>query len=82
MTRMWWAPWVTAITPPQEHRKRPPTTFCNARPSWKVLRHADLDRAVWNAYGWNDPDLAAVAEDTILARLLALKRERAGPTGM
>jgi len=39
------------------------------------LQHA-LDRAVWAAYGWDDPDPAVVDEDTILARLLALNGER------
>jgi len=39
--------------------------------------HADLDHAVWAAYGWDDPDPSAVDEDTILARLLALNVERA-----
>jgi len=33
---------------------------------------------VWAAYGWDDPDPAAVDEDVILARLLALNQERAG----
>jgi hypothetical protein len=31
-----------------------------------------LDRAVWDAYAWDDADPAAVAEDAILSRLLAL----------
>ena len=30
------------------------------------------NRAVWAAYGWDDPDPSAVDEDTILAWLLAL----------
>ena len=37
-----------------------------------------LDRAVWAAYGWDDPEPAVVPEDTILSRLLALNLERAG----
>jgi len=36
------------------------------------------DRAVWAAYGWDDPDPATVDDDTILAHLLALNLERAG----
>jgi hypothetical protein len=36
-----------------------------------------LDQAVWDAYGWEDDDPAAVDEDAILARLLALNGERA-----
>jgi len=35
-----------------------------------------LDRAVWAAYGWDDPVPAEVDEDTILSRLLALNLER------
>ncbi len=46
------------------------TTLANA--------HAALDGAAGAAYGWDDPDPAAVPEDTILARLLALNLERAG----
>jgi len=53
------------------------TKFYNARPSWLAHAHAALDRAVWAAYGWDDLDPAAVEEDTILARLLALNLERA-----
>ena len=37
-----------------------------------------LDRAVWAAYGWDDPDPATVPEEEILERLLALNQERAG----
>jgi hypothetical protein len=40
------------------------------------MLHADLDRAVWNAYGLVDADPAAVPEDTILSRLLALNSKR------
>ncbi len=38
---------------------------------------ATLNRAVWVAYGWDDPVPAEVEEDTILSRLLALNGERA-----
>ncbi len=55
-------------------KKRTLTNLYNQRPAWLV--HARLDRAVWAAYGWNDPDPAATEEDTILARLLALNLER------
>ncbi len=48
------------------------TKLYNARPAW--LEHAHAART---AYGWDDPDPAAVEEDTILARLLALNLERA-----
>jgi hypothetical protein len=40
-----------------------------------------LDRAVWAAYGWDDADPAAVPEEEILARLLALNRQRAERQG-
>ncbi|MDQ3512170.1 MAG: hypothetical protein M3462_00670 [Chloroflexota bacterium] len=40
--------------------------------------HATLDRAVQAAYGWDDPDQAAVPDDTTLARLLAMNLARAG----
>lgn len=40
--------------------------------------HARLDRSVWAAYGWDDPDPAHVDDETILTRLRALNEERAG----
>jgi hypothetical protein len=52
------------------------THLSYARPAWLARRHADLDRAVWAAFGWEDADPAAVAEDAILGRLLALNGER------
>ena len=50
-----------------ELTKRTLTNLYNARPTWLQLAHAALDRAVWAAYGWDDPDPATVDEDTILA---------------
>ncbi len=50
--------------------------YYNQRLAWLVHAHARLDRAVWAAYGWDDPDPAATEEDAILARLLALNLER------
>jgi len=61
-----------------ELKKRTLTNLYNQRPTWLQNAHAALDRAVWDAYGWDDPDPASVEEDTILARLLALNLERAG----
>jgi len=58
-----------------ELKKRTLTNLYNQRPSWLVNAHAALDRAVWAAYGWDDPDPAAV-DDAILARLLALNLYR------
>jgi type II restriction/modification system DNA methylase subunit YeeA len=59
-----------------ELKKRTLTNLYNARPTWLANAHAALDRAVWAAYGWDDPDPGAVDEDTILSRLLALNGER------
>jgi hypothetical protein len=60
----------------QTLKKRTLTNLYNERPTWLVNLHAALDRAVWAAYGWDDPDPAGVLEDDILARLLALNLER------
>jgi hypothetical protein len=63
-----------------ELKKRTLTNLYNARPAWLQHAHAVLDRAIWAAYRWDDPDPATVGDDTILARLLALNGERAGAT--
>lgn len=60
-------------------RERTLTNLYNTHPRWLQNAHASLDRAVWDAYGWDDPDPATVDEDTILARLLALNLERSSP---
>jgi len=52
------------------------TALYNARPAWLQMAHAALDRAVFAAYGWPE-DPSALADDEILARLLALNRARA-----
>jgi type II restriction/modification system DNA methylase subunit YeeA len=57
-------------------KKRTLTNLYNAHPTWLANAHAALDRAVWAAYGWDDPVPADVGEDTILSRLLALNLER------
>jgi hypothetical protein len=62
---------------PDVLKKRTLTALYNARPTWLAMLHADLDRAVWAAYGWEDTDPATVTEDAILARLLALNGDRA-----
>ncbi len=59
-----------------ELKKRTLTNLYNQRPTWLTQAHAALDRAVWAAYGWDDPDPAAVSDDTILTRLLALNLAR------
>ncbi len=45
------------------------TNLSNARPAWLQQAHAALDRAVWAADGWDDPDPSAVEDDVLLARL-------------
>ena len=54
------------------------TTLYNQRPTWLAHLHVALDHAVWASYGWDDLDPAAVPDDTILARLLALNLARGG----
>jgi type II restriction/modification system DNA methylase subunit YeeA len=56
-----------------ELKKRTLTALYNARPTWLDLAHKKLDAAVFAAYGWDDNP----ADEEILARLLALNRERA-----
>ena len=58
----------------RELRKRTLTALYNARPAWLERRHADLDAAVYAAYGW--PDGAALGGEALLSRLLALNLER------
>lgn len=60
-----------------ELKKRTLTNLYNARPTWLANLHARLDRAVWDAYGWDDDDPETVDEETILTRLLKLNGERA-----
>jgi hypothetical protein len=60
-----------------ELKKRTLTNLYNARPTWLQHAHAALDRAVWAAYGWDDPDPTTMEDDTVLARLLTLNGERA-----
>lgn len=57
-------------------KQRTLTKLYNERPTWLVQAHAALDRPVWAAYGWDDPDPAAVSEDEVLARLLQVNTER------
>jgi type II restriction/modification system DNA methylase subunit YeeA len=54
-------------------KKRTLTNLYNERPAWLANAHRDLDEAVAAAYGWP----ADLADDDILARLLALNQERA-----
>ncbi len=57
----------------KERQKRTLTNLYNQRPDWLDNAHKRLDATVFAAYGW-PPDLA---DDEILARLLALSLARA-----
>jgi len=59
-----------------EPKKRTLTNLYNTRPTWLQHAHAALDRAVWIAYGWDDPVPAEVDSPPRLARLLALNLGR------
>lgn len=54
-------------------KKRTLTNLYNQRPTWLALLHGKLDAAVAGAYGWP----AALADEEILERLLALNLQRA-----
>jgi type II restriction/modification system DNA methylase subunit YeeA len=60
-----------------ELKKRTLTNLYNQRPTWLDLAHKKLDRAVLDAYGWPHD----IADEEILARLLALNLERAARQG-
>ena len=57
-------------------KKRTLTNLYNQRPAWLADAHAALNAAVAEAYGWTDYS-AAMTDNEILARLLALNLERA-----
>ena len=57
-----------------ELKKRTLTNLYNARPTWLDQAHKRLDAAVLAAYGWP----ADLADEDILARLLALNLARRG----
>ncbi|MGH8019951.1 MAG: type IIL restriction-modification enzyme MmeI, partial [Opitutaceae bacterium] len=58
-------------------RQRTLTALYNAGPEWLKSAHSALDRAVAAAYGWP----ADIADDEVLARLLALNQNRAAASG-
>jgi type II restriction/modification system DNA methylase subunit YeeA len=60
--------------PEKELKQRTLTNLYNQRPTWLVLAHQKLDRAVLAAYGWPHD----LGDEEILERLLALNLERAG----
>jgi len=57
-------------------QQRTLTKLYNQRPAWLAMAHQQLDAAVATAYGWTDYS-AAMADEEILKRLLALNLERA-----
>ena len=59
-----------------EPKNRTLTNLYNTRPTLLQHAHAALDRAVWIAYGWDDPVPAEVDSPPRLARLLALNLGR------
>ena len=61
-----------------ELKKRTLTNLYNSRPTWLQLAHEQLDKAVFDAYGWPDD----LSDPEILERLLALNLERAGQQGL
>ena len=73
-------PYPDRILPKLGHEKdlaeRTLTKLYNQRPSWRDAAHKTLDTAVAAAYGWADYT-AAMTDEEILKRLLALILERA-----
>jgi hypothetical protein len=61
----------------QDLAQRTLTKLYNQRPAWLTQAHEKLDAAVAAAYGWVDYT-AAMADEEILRRLLALNGARAG----
>jgi hypothetical protein len=59
----------------RELGKRTLTQLYNQRPTWLAQAHDALDAAVASAYGWTDYT-AAMPDDELLRRLLALNGER------
>jgi type II restriction/modification system DNA methylase subunit YeeA len=57
----------------QALKQRTLTNLYNERPAWLDNAHRDLDEAVAEAYGWK----ADMADEELLAKLLALNLERA-----
>ena len=55
-----------------ELKKRTLTNLYNERPQWLENAHRRLDEAVFAAYGWD----AGMADEEVLAKLLALNLER------
>lgn len=60
-----------------ELKKRTLTNLYNASPTWLILSHEALDKAVAAAYGWHDYS-ATWTDAEILRRLLALGNQLSG----
>lgn len=75
------SPYPDRILPKNSHEKdladRTLTKLDNARPAWQDAAHKTLNQAVAAAQGPAD-DAAAMPDEEILKRLLALHLERAG----
>jgi hypothetical protein len=75
------SPYPDRILPKNGHEKelaeRTLTKLYNQRPAWLDAAHQTLDAAVAQAYGWADYT-AAMADEEILKRLLALNLARSG----
>ena len=75
------SPYPDRIVPKNGHEKdlaeRTLTKLYNQRPAWLDAAHKTLDAAVAAAYGWMDYT-AAMADEEILKRLLALNLARSG----
>ena len=65
---------------PEQLRKRTLTNLYNERPAWLAHRHAALDRAVWETYGWED-DPAETADEQILSLSGCWRSTWRGPGG-
>ena len=78
------SPYPDRIVPKNGHEKelaeRTLTKLYNQRPAWLDAAHQALDAAVAAAYGWLDYR-AAMADEEILKRLLALNLQRAKAQG-
>ena len=68
---------------PPKRQQRTLTALYNERPDWLANAHADLDAAVLAAYeaATGDPWPADLADEELLARLLALNAKRAASQG-
>jgi hypothetical protein len=64
----------SSVIRPSSLKDRTLTSLYNQRPTWLNIAHTKLDRAVLDAYGWPHD----IADEELLARLLALNLERAG----